>query len=221
MNDGSRSVVDQVVVACFNGMMGRPGIQIMPRRRKEPDRFCLTCGYALHGLSEPRCPECGQPFDPKDPRTFVRKQPIRSALFSPWVAALFGYGGTSLAHGCTAAALASMLLGPLEQEALVALGLVLSMLVLCALIAVGRRLQAVAPSPPAESWGGILWDAMEWAGAIAAGLGLLLRWLAPGLFANGGLLIVGGVGLALFWLFVCLGYVQRKDSVRRMPRSNP
>lgn len=25
---------------------------------------CPECGYALHGLGEPRCPECGTPFDP-------------------------------------------------------------------------------------------------------------------------------------------------------------
>ena len=26
--------------------------------------ICLHCGYDLTGLSEPRCPECGQPFGP-------------------------------------------------------------------------------------------------------------------------------------------------------------
>ncbi len=25
---------------------------------------CATCGYLLYGLTEPRCPECGAPFDP-------------------------------------------------------------------------------------------------------------------------------------------------------------
>lgn len=30
---------------------------------------CLGCGYRLRGLPEPRCPECGRPFDPDDPRT--------------------------------------------------------------------------------------------------------------------------------------------------------
>jgi len=24
--------------------------------------LCVRCGYLLHGLSEPRCPECGTPF---------------------------------------------------------------------------------------------------------------------------------------------------------------
>lgn len=26
---------------------------------------CRRCGYNLKGLTEARCPECGQPFDPK------------------------------------------------------------------------------------------------------------------------------------------------------------
>lgn len=25
---------------------------------------CIGCGYLLYGLPEPRCPECGRPFDP-------------------------------------------------------------------------------------------------------------------------------------------------------------
>jgi len=28
---------------------------------------CLNCRYPLHGLTEPRCPECGRAFDPSDP----------------------------------------------------------------------------------------------------------------------------------------------------------
>jgi len=37
------------------------------RRRRLARRFpghCLKCGYNLRGLPEPRCPECGTPFDP-------------------------------------------------------------------------------------------------------------------------------------------------------------
>lgn len=32
---------------------------------------CLNCGYDLRGLSENRCPECGRPFEPNDPRTYA------------------------------------------------------------------------------------------------------------------------------------------------------
>ena len=31
---------------------------------------CLGCGYLLRGLSVPRCPECGRPYDPGDARTY-------------------------------------------------------------------------------------------------------------------------------------------------------
>ncbi len=27
--------------------------------------LCLKCGYSLHGLIEPRCPECGTAFEPR------------------------------------------------------------------------------------------------------------------------------------------------------------
>ena len=36
----------------------------------EPSMFCKTCGYALDALPEPRCPECGQGFNPRDDQTF-------------------------------------------------------------------------------------------------------------------------------------------------------
>ncbi len=41
--------------------------QMMP-----PSMYCRKCGYQLAGLSENRCPECGRPFDPSNPRTFLR-----------------------------------------------------------------------------------------------------------------------------------------------------
>lgn len=28
--------------------------------------ICRRCGYNLTGLNEPRCPECGTPFEPRD-----------------------------------------------------------------------------------------------------------------------------------------------------------
>ncbi len=31
-------------------------------RHRRPE--CVACGYDLRGLTEPRCPECGTPFDP-------------------------------------------------------------------------------------------------------------------------------------------------------------
>ena len=35
-----------------------------PRRDPFAGLNCPTCGYDLRGLSEPRCPECGEGFDP-------------------------------------------------------------------------------------------------------------------------------------------------------------
>src|SRR6187402_2906557 len=32
---------------------------------------CRTCDYSLIRLTEPRCPECGTPFDPNDPGTMT------------------------------------------------------------------------------------------------------------------------------------------------------
>lgn len=37
---------------------------LVPTRR-DPNR-CVRCGYLLCGLTEPRCPECGTPFNPAD-----------------------------------------------------------------------------------------------------------------------------------------------------------
>lgn len=33
--------------------------------------YCYGCGYTLMALAEPRCPECGRPFDPRTPSTFA------------------------------------------------------------------------------------------------------------------------------------------------------
>ena len=41
---------------------------------------CLTCGYLLRGLREPKCPECGQPFNPLDATTFDADPPRRKRI---------------------------------------------------------------------------------------------------------------------------------------------
>jgi hypothetical protein len=33
------------------------------RRQRIKSVLCIRCGYNLHGLPEPRCPECGTPFE--------------------------------------------------------------------------------------------------------------------------------------------------------------
>jgi hypothetical protein len=39
---------------------------------EQPSMYCRQCGYALVGLSEDRCPECGRVFDAGDRRAFLR-----------------------------------------------------------------------------------------------------------------------------------------------------
>jgi hypothetical protein len=34
---------------------------------------CYGCGYALDGLTEHRCPECGRAFDPDDSKTYFTR----------------------------------------------------------------------------------------------------------------------------------------------------
>ena len=44
-----------------------------PNQRADPQMpaiFCRICGYCLAGASQPRCSECGEAFNPNDPRTF-------------------------------------------------------------------------------------------------------------------------------------------------------
>lgn len=40
-----------------------------------PPPRCLHCRYRLAGLAAHRCPECGEPFDPDDPETYLIEQP--------------------------------------------------------------------------------------------------------------------------------------------------
>jgi hypothetical protein len=41
-----------------------------------PAALCWRCNYPLHGLGEPRCPECGRPFDPADPDSMNLGRPM-------------------------------------------------------------------------------------------------------------------------------------------------
>ncbi len=51
----------------FCGLLGSvAGILIAlkyVKTKRRPGIFCQSCGYNLYGLTEPRCPECGTPFD--------------------------------------------------------------------------------------------------------------------------------------------------------------
>ena len=42
-----------------------------PPAADDDSRHCGNCGYDLRGIGEPRCPECGTPFDPSRPAVAV------------------------------------------------------------------------------------------------------------------------------------------------------
>ena len=52
----------------------------------EANFFCLGCHYNLRGLKDPRCPECGRPFDPDNPETYYlgRKGRPMGAIAQRW-----------------------------------------------------------------------------------------------------------------------------------------
>lgn len=49
--------------------------------------FCRECHYDLRGQEEPRCPECGSHFDPRDGATYLRRPPthLQSLLQIKWI----------------------------------------------------------------------------------------------------------------------------------------
>lgn len=53
-----------VGVACALTARARRLFPISARRPAQGR--CRRCGYLLYGLPEPRCPECGEPFDPAE-----------------------------------------------------------------------------------------------------------------------------------------------------------
>jgi hypothetical protein len=62
----------------------------MPTEDLRDRAFCLGCGYALRGLVETRCPECGRAFDPRDPMTMrvpgiVIRPPPKPFPFAPGI----------------------------------------------------------------------------------------------------------------------------------------
>jgi hypothetical protein len=51
------------------GILFGPGVVLLALRRRNQwrlrEHICLGCGYDLRHLPEPRCPECGRPFQPR------------------------------------------------------------------------------------------------------------------------------------------------------------
>ena len=86
-----------------------------PRRDPFAGLNCPACGYELRGLSEPRCPECGEGFDPFVLRYAVEHPPFwRNPAFWSWsafviVAMAFSLGLFVMFRGVAAVILACIL----------------------------------------------------------------------------------------------------------------
>ena len=63
-----------------------------------PQIFCIGCGYALRQITSTRCPECGRPFDPNDPRTMSLGSPLRR--WQRWLLQPMGWRPVWLAMIC-------------------------------------------------------------------------------------------------------------------------
>jgi hypothetical protein len=71
-------------------------------RPQPPIGLCLDCGYALHGLPTPRCPECGREFDPLDPKTMNMGRELSELakwVLGPvrWPVSLMSYAAVAIA----------------------------------------------------------------------------------------------------------------------------
>lgn len=64
-----------VGVACALTARARRLLPIKVRR--PPAGRCACCGYLLYGLPEPRCPECGEAFDPAEVHSKESEAPER------------------------------------------------------------------------------------------------------------------------------------------------
>lgn len=65
------SYYNAMPVILFAGVVFTAGFAVLIARlfkhdfaRSIPPWVCKSCGYPLLGLREPKCPECGEPFDP-------------------------------------------------------------------------------------------------------------------------------------------------------------
>lgn len=170
--------------------------------------YCRSCRYGLEGLEAGRCPECGLPFDPTDPTTYVdwRYKPqaligfgaafgvfglanlgFLSALQSSYgysqSAAFFTLAGIGAIFGTIAAILAGWIRWWLGQIPLLLVGIFCTWAGLFLASDHGYRVWQRGPNPPDEAF------------ADTAPIGFLLAgWIPGGIFVG----LVFGVALLLF-----------------------
>lgn len=70
----------------------------MQDEKSGQNRYCAKCAYCLNGLQKPRCPECGQAFDPYDSSTWLTKpsRRVRCTVFQAVLAYVGPYVATFL-----------------------------------------------------------------------------------------------------------------------------
>ncbi len=66
-SDRRKQLVQEVLAPCGGAVLVLflLGLIVFLRfhRHKRGPGHCRSCGYSLHGLDNPRCPECGAPFE--------------------------------------------------------------------------------------------------------------------------------------------------------------
>jgi hypothetical protein len=85
------------------------------------DLYCRQCRYPLRGLDSRRCPECGQAFDPADPKTyFISPRASRQAVVALVLGLLglltVGFFGVGLVLLIAALILAKRALNQIDRE---------------------------------------------------------------------------------------------------------
>ena len=170
--------------------------------------YCRSCRYGLAGLEAGRCPECGLPFDPTDPTTYVDWRYKSQALigfgaafgvfglanlgflsalqssygYSP-SAAFYRMAGIGAIFGAIAAILAGWHRWWLVQLPLLLVGIFCTWAGLFLASDHGYRVWQRGPNPPDEAF------------ADTAPIGFLLAgWIPGGIFVG----LVFGVALLLF-----------------------
>jgi hypothetical protein len=77
-------IVPASIIGCYRGATSG--------EFKHPS-LCRACGYPLHGLTEPRCPECGTPFDVRKLIRLSSHLPVRMEAERPDAPGGSGTGG--------------------------------------------------------------------------------------------------------------------------------
>ena len=138
-------------------------------------RYCLGCRHELTEAA-PRCPECGRPFDPENPRTWWRARPIWIEVpfrrCGPWFHASIAVATLVWCYARSVPA-EDFLAGLAATGLFLLLGLVVLLKIL---VRLEIRLRAGGPGPiGAREWGWLTAPLLAAAGIALAHTSLPLR----------------------------------------------